>query len=81
MMDSSVIVLSAGPGLVKTEMTQLQVDTEAGLKWIPSTKQSFEAGRTNNPEDIAAATIKMLKVVTPESSGKHYGPDTDFSDF
>ena len=81
MMNSSVIVVSAGPGLVKTEMTQLQVDTESGRKWIPSTKESFDAGRTRSPEDIAKATIRMIRVASPASSGKNYGPDTDFSDF
>ncbi len=78
---SNVMVFSAGPGLVKTEMTQYQVDTEAGRKWIPSTKESFEKGRTRSPEEIAQATIKLITLAKPEWSGKSYGPDTDFSKF
>lgn len=81
MMKSSVMVFSAGPGLVRTEMTELQANTAAGRRWIPSTKEAFDAGEVRRPEEIARATIKMIKVATPESSGKSYGPDTDFSRF
>ena len=78
---SSVIVLGAGPGLVRTEMTELQAFSEAGRKWIPSTEKSFEAGHLKKPEEIAQATIEMIKIVKPEHSGKQYGPDTDFSEW
>ncbi len=44
MMESSVMVFAAGPGLVRTEMTELQANTPEGRKWIPSTKESFDAG-------------------------------------
>lgn len=81
MMESSVMVFSAGPGLVRTEMTELQANTAAGRKWIPSTKEAFDSGRIRRPEEIARATIAMVKAARPESSGKSYGPDTDFSDF
>ncbi len=81
MMKSSVMVFSAGPGLVRTEMTELQANTTAGQKWIPSTKEQLNSGEVRKPEEIARATIKMIKVATAESSGKNYGPDTDFSKF
>ncbi len=81
LLKSDVMVFSAGPGLVKTEMTQIQADTEAGRRWIPSTKQAFEAGRTNQPEDIARATIKLIEIARGELSGKNYGPNTDFANF
>ncbi len=80
-LQSHVIVLSAGPGLVRTEMTEIQANTEAGRRWIPSTAQAFEAGRIRPPEDIAAATVRMLAVIRPEHSGKAYGPETDFRSF
>jgi len=81
MMNSSVMVFGAGPGLVRTEMTELQATTDAGRKWIPSTKECFETGNVRQPEEIARATIKMIRVASPASSGKSYGPDTDFSTF
>jgi len=81
MMNSSVMVFGAGPGLVRTEMTELQANTEAGRKWIPSTKESFDAGRLRKPEEVALATIRLLTAAKPEWSGKSYGPDTDFATF
>ncbi len=81
MQGSRVMVFSAGPGLVRTEMTELQANTEAGRKWIPSTKEAFDAGRTRKPEELAQATMKLLAIATPEMSGKAYSPATDFSNF
>ena len=75
----NVMVFSAGPGLVQTEMTELQVKTEAGRKWIPSTKEIFDAGKTRSPEEIARATIEMLRIARPGLSGASYNPDTDFT--
>jgi len=79
--NSDVLVYSAGPGLVRTEMTELQVSSEAGQRWIPSTRESFESGNLREPEDIARATIELLKVAAKRNSGRSYYPDTDFSDF
>ena len=81
MLGSSVMVFAAGPGLVRTEMTELQANTAAGRKWIPSTRESFEAGRVRRPEEIALATIRLIGAARPEWSGKSYGPTTDFSKF
>ena len=78
---SPVIVLNAGPGLVRTEMTELQANTDAGRKWIPSTATSFETGRLRTPEEIALATIKAVEIARPEHAGLRFGPDTDFSTF
>lgn len=80
-MKSSVMVFSAGPGLVRTEMTELQANTDAGQKWIPSTKELFDTGNVRKPEEIAKATTRMIEVATVESSGKAYGPDTNFSEW
>jgi len=79
MLDSQVMVFAAGPGLVRTEMTEIQANTAAGRKWIPSTKQSFESGRLRRPEEVAQATMRLLAIATPRMNGKSYGPTTDFS--
>lgn len=81
MSKSSVMVFSAGPGLVRTEMTELQANTEAGRHWIPSTKESFDSGNLRQPEDLARTTIEMVKIATPAASGRGFGPGTDFSDW
>ena len=76
---SNVITLSAGPGLVRTEMTQLQAESEAGQKWIPSTVECFASGDLRKPEETAFATAAALEAATPQDAGKSFGPDTDFS--
>ncbi len=77
---SHVMVFSAGPGLVRTEMTEYQADTEAGRKWIPSTRECFQTGQVRQPEDIAQKTLRLVQCARPEMSGLHYEPDTDFSE-
>jgi len=77
-MNSHVMVFRAGPGLVRTEMTELQASSEAGRRWIPSTRRAFDEGRTRAPEEIARATIRMIEIARPELSGASYHPDTDF---
>ncbi len=78
---SNVIALGAGPGLVRTQMTQLQAQSAAGRKWIPSTAECFESGDLRKPEETALATAKALEAATVEDSGKSFGPDTDFSEW
>lgn len=80
-LQSNVIILGAGPGLVQTEMTQLQADTEAGQRWIPSTKKSIDAGTTRSPFDIAHKTIEVVKALKPQWNGKYFGPDTNLAEF
>lgn len=76
MQNSSVIAMCAGPGLVRTEMTELQVESEAGQKWIPSTKELFDNGGTRAAEDIADVTIKIVEAATSAFNGKSFGPDS-----
>lgn len=81
MQKSKVLIYAAGPGLVRTEMTELQAKSEAGKHWIPSTAQSFETGKLRAPEEIALATIELLKIAHIRNSGRSYNPGTDFSEF
>jgi NAD(P)-dependent dehydrogenase (short-subunit alcohol dehydrogenase family) len=73
--DSAVIVLGAGPGLVRTEMTELQVQTEAGRHWLPGVKAKFDAGDLRQPEEIARATVRAIQTATTAVSGEVFGPD------
>jgi 3-oxoacyl-[acyl-carrier protein] reductase len=77
--ESAVMVFAAGPGLVRTEMTQYQADTPAGRRWLPSTKEFFDAGKDRKPEEVARATMRLIRTARPEHSGRAYDPDTDFS--
>jgi len=75
---SSVLALIMGPGFVRTEMTELQIETPEGQKWLPSSKDAVEQGRDRPPEDCARATIELVRVACPELNGGTFGPDTDF---
>jgi NAD(P)-dependent dehydrogenase (short-subunit alcohol dehydrogenase family) len=77
--DSEIMVFAMGPGLVKTEMTKLQLG-EQGQKWIPSTKESFERGRHHPPQDCAKATVKLLKIADKKLSGRVFDVGTDFKE-
>ncbi|MCF7855829.1 MAG: SDR family oxidoreductase [Candidatus Pacebacteria bacterium] len=77
---SSVLAFIMGPGFVRTEMTELQIETAEGRKWLPSSKQAVEQGRNRPPEDCARASAKLIRVACPELNGMTFGPDTDFDD-
>jgi len=77
---SSVLAFVMGPGFVRTEMTELQIETAAGRKWLPSSKEAVEQGRDRPPEDCARAAVKLIRAACPELSGGTFGPDTDFEE-
>jgi NAD(P)-dependent dehydrogenase (short-subunit alcohol dehydrogenase family) len=75
---SRVIVFGAAPGLVRTEMTELQAETEAGRRWIPSTKESFDSGNLRRPEELAEAAVKLVEMARPELTGTYCSAGMDF---
>ncbi|HPP11946.1 MAG TPA: SDR family oxidoreductase, partial [bacterium] len=77
---SRVLVFGMGPGLVRTKMTELQAQTEAGRKWIPSTEQAFKEGRSRQPEECARATMELLRIACPELNGRNFGVGMNFED-
>jgi len=78
--NSKVLVFGMGPGLVRTEMTELQAETEQGRKWIPSTSECFEKGQVRNPEDCAKTTVELIKIACPELNGRNFSTGQNFSD-
>ena len=76
---SRVLVFAIGPGLVRTTMTQLQADSKAGRKWIPSTRRSLKNGNHHPPEDCAQATIELLRIACSELNGRIFDVGTDFN--
>jgi len=77
---ASILVFGMGPGFVRTEMTELQVQTAAGRKWIPSSKEALDAKRDRPPEDCAKATVELIRVACKELSGRIFGADTNFAE-
>lgn len=76
---SGVFAFLMGPGFVRTEMTELQLTTPEGRKWLPSSQEAIDQGRDRPPEDCARAAVALLRVACPELSGGTFGPDTDFA--
>ncbi len=77
---SNVLVLMMGPGLVKTETTLLQTTDPKGLKWIPSTKETFDAGTERAPEDCARQTVELLRIASSEMNGRMFHTAMDLAD-
>lgn len=74
---SKVLVVAMGPGFVRTEMTELQLSA-AGRKWIPSSVEALEQGKTRPPEDCACATVELLRVINPSFNGKIFSVGMNF---
>jgi NAD(P)-dependent dehydrogenase (short-subunit alcohol dehydrogenase family) len=47
--ESGLNVYAISPGLVRTEMTQFQLDSPQGQRWLPRIQQSFAEGRDVPP--------------------------------
>ena len=77
---SSVLTFIMGPGFVRTEMTEIQIQTPEGQKWLPSSKDAIAQGHDRPPEDCARAAVKLIRAACPELSGGAFGPDTDFDE-
>ncbi len=75
---AAVLVFQMGPGFVHTPMTDIQIQTAEGQKWLPSSKEAVEQGKDRPPEDCARAAVRLIRAACPELSGGAFGPDTDF---
>lgn len=75
---SSVLAFIMGPGFVLTEMTEFQIETAEGRKWLPSSKDAVDQGQDRPPEDCARAAVELVRVAGPELGVGPFGPDTDF---
>jgi NAD(P)-dependent dehydrogenase (short-subunit alcohol dehydrogenase family) len=73
-----VLALSMGPGLVRTEMTQLQVDDPQGQRWLPGVGRAMAEGRTRPAEDCARKSVELVSRATAAFHGKSFGPDSDW---
>ncbi len=74
---SSVIVLAAYPELIRTEMAEHVAASPAAKKWLPWLIDAIDSGQSQEPEEIAKATIEMIEKATQEQSGSSYGVDLE----
>jgi NAD(P)-dependent dehydrogenase (short-subunit alcohol dehydrogenase family) len=75
---SHVLVVAMGPGLVRTEMTELQANSELGRKWIPSTAECLAQGKVRAPEECARSSVDLLRWINPTFNGRIFGTGMDF---
>lgn len=80
MAGSDVLVYALGPGFVRTEMTELQITTEGGRKWLPGSGQAFDEGADRPAEDCAKATMQLIKYACKVLSGRIFDVSTDFEE-
>ncbi len=57
--DTGVVALALFPGLVKTSMTELQLESEEGRQWLPNLQTLFAEGR-NVPPTAAAELLSEI---------------------
>ncbi|MEO6846130.1 MAG: SDR family oxidoreductase [Chthoniobacterales bacterium] len=76
---SKIIVLAMGPGLVRTEMTELQAHSELGRKWIPSTKEYLESGEDATPEGSVNSILDLIKNLDPAFAGRVFVKGMNFA--
>ncbi len=76
--ETGVLCFGMGPGFVRTPMTELQLTSDAGRYWIPSSNEAVQAGRDRSPDDCARATFRLLAIACPQLSGRSFGVGTDF---
>lgn len=72
-----ISVFATGPGLVRTEMTEYQVVTEEGKRWLPHITRLFAESKDRSPEDAAVLIRRLLDGDYFELTGRQFGPDDD----
>jgi NAD(P)-dependent dehydrogenase (short-subunit alcohol dehydrogenase family) len=75
--DTGVIVFAMGPGLVRTAMTQYQLDTEAGRKWLGRIETLFDEGRDVPPTRAAELAVQLASGRFDEFHGRGFGVQDD----
>ena len=77
---TNVLCFGMGPGLVKTEMTEYQVDSPEGRKWLPSTTEAFAKGNHRPPEDCAKTTMELVRIACHALNGQCFSAGQDMTE-
>jgi NAD(P)-dependent dehydrogenase (short-subunit alcohol dehydrogenase family) len=72
-----ISVFATNPGLVRTAMTELQLQTEAGKKWMIQIAQAFRDGVDRPPTDAALLIRRLVEGDFFALTGRRFGPDDD----
>ncbi len=66
-----IITCVTGPGFVHTQMTDLQITTPEGQKWLASSKDAINSGRDRSPFDCAGKIVEIIEKACPAINGKN----------
>ena len=75
--DAGIIVFAMGPGLVKTAMTELQLTTAEGRRWMTRIKEMFDTGRDVPPTRAAALAVELASGRMDRLHGRAFGVQDD----
>ena len=73
-----VFAFALGPGFVRSAMTERQIHSDAGRRWLPSSAENVNLGRDRPPEDCANAAVALIRAARPALNGHAFNPDSDF---
>jgi NAD(P)-dependent dehydrogenase (short-subunit alcohol dehydrogenase family) len=74
---SGVIVFAMGPGLVRTAMTELQLETPAGKKWMGRIKDRFDQGGDVPPTLAAGLAVELASGRLDAFHGRGFNSSDD----
>lgn len=72
-----ISVFATNPGLVRTAMTELQVTSEAGKKWMGRITELFAEGADRPPTDAATLIRRLVEGDYFALTGRRFGPEDD----
>jgi len=75
--EAGVRVFAMGPGLVRTAMTELQLKTEAGQRWMRRIREMFEQGMDVPPTMAARLAVEIASGRLDELHGRAFGARDD----
>ena len=75
---SHVLSVGMNPGFVRTAMIEQLVATPTGRQWQTHVVDHLAHGVWREPEECAAATVRLLGILGPDLNGCTFSVDTDF---
>ena len=80
--EQNIAVVALAPGFVRTQMTEYQATSEAGRRWIPSSAEGIESGKTSPPEMAATLAVQLAQNIEgmQKLSGRLFSIGEDVGD-
>ncbi|UCB46808.1 MAG: SDR family oxidoreductase [Spirochaetota bacterium] len=76
---SAVLVFCMMPGFVRTSITKYLIGTPEREKWQPHVRELMGSDAELPADACAKATMKLLRIVSPELNGRIFYVDTDYN--